>query len=49
LNDDLNGYLQKNQGRYENMLESVIANTPISANHNPFCKGAFNGNDCFRS
>jgi hypothetical protein len=30
------------------MLESVISNTPISAKHNPFYKGAFNGNDCFR-
>jgi hypothetical protein len=48
LIDDLNGYLKKNQGGYNMMLESVISNTPISAKHNPFYKGAFNGNDCFR-
>jgi hypothetical protein len=45
---DLNGYLKKNQGRFERKLELLISNTPIAAQHNPFYAGAFNGNDCFR-
>jgi hypothetical protein len=48
LMDDLDAYLKKSKGRYENKLEYLISRSPINAQHNPFYNGSFNGNDCFR-
>ena len=42
----LNEYLRKKCRLGEHTLEDAISTYPISAWHNPFYGGAFNGNDC---
>ena len=46
--DEINAYLKHNRGKFEGLLEKIIASSPIKAKHNPFYSGSFNGNDCFR-
>ena len=48
LVEDINCHLQTHRGPLEHALETVIGQSPISAKHNPFYGGSFNGNDCFR-
>eukprot|EP00590_Aulacoseira_subarctica_P003858 CAMPEP_0172421018 /NCGR_PEP_ID=MMETSP1064-20121228/7305_1 /TAXON_ID=202472 /ORGANISM="Aulacoseira subarctica , Strain CCAP 1002/5" /LENGTH=390 /DNA_ID=CAMNT_0013161213 /DNA_START=695 /DNA_END=1864 /DNA_ORIENTATION=- len=45
---DLNDFIKLKQGPMERSLEWVISNHPISAKHNPYFGGSFNGNDCNR-
>jgi hypothetical protein len=45
---DMASFLKTKQGPIERALEWSICNYPISAKHNPYYGGAFNGNDCMR-
>jgi len=45
---DLTEYIKLKQGPIERQLEWVISSYPISAKHNPYFGGSFNGNDCIR-
>ena len=41
-------FLRVKQGPMERAFEYVISVYPISAKHNPYYGGSFNGNDCMR-
>jgi hypothetical protein len=45
---DITTFLRVKQGSIECALEYVISAYPISAKHNPYYGGSFNGNDCMR-
>jgi hypothetical protein len=45
---EINEFLRVKQGPMERALEYVISIYPISAKHNPYYGGSFNGNDCMR-
>jgi hypothetical protein len=45
---DVNNFLRQKQGPIERALEYIISAYPISAKHNPYYGGSFNGNDCMR-
>lgn len=44
--NEVTEFLQVKQGPMEHALEYVISVYLISAKHNPYCGGSFNGNDC---
>jgi hypothetical protein len=48
LFDVMASFVKTKQGPIGRALEWTVANFPISAKHNPYCGGAFNGNDCMR-
>ena len=45
---EIREHLSRKMGQGERALEHTIAESPISAKHNPFYGGSFNGNDCIR-
>jgi hypothetical protein len=45
---DITEFIRKKQGPLERALEYVISAYPISAKHNPYYSGSFNGNNCIR-
>jgi hypothetical protein len=48
LVDDMDSFVKAKQGPIECALEWTVASYPISAKHNPYYCGAFNGNECIR-